>query len=385
MVRLGIDQIGERESLFKGKRIGLITNYSGVDSRLIDDTTCFMEAGLNVCKLFTPEHGLYGAMDGASVTDSVHPKYKIPMISLYGGKLKPDTEDLQDLDLLVYDIQDVGMRYYTYIYTLANCMMAAGEAGLPLMVLDRPDPLGDTVSGNRMNPAYDCFVGAHQLATRYGLTAGEVGRYFKHHLDLDIDYQVIPMKGYYSSMKWPKTGQLWNLPSPSIHTFHSALCYVGGCFFEATNISEGRGTAAPFQIYGAPFVNMDDLFAVLKERIHDPNLAFRTRAFTPFWSKHQGKTCFGVEFILLSDELDFMPTALVLMKTLLDMYPDQFEFRSYADVSRLTSLSGDTSCDDYLQGKISLKELMESWDAQAGEFEEEVRPFRLYSKEDPNQ
>jgi uncharacterized protein YbbC (DUF1343 family) len=317
-------------------------------------------------------------MDGAKVGDDIHPKDHVPMISLYGEKLKPSREDLDGLDILVYDIQDVGLRYYTYIYTLANSMQAAAEAGLSLIVLDRPDPLGDEISGNRMDPKFDCFVGAHRLATRYGLTAGELGNYFRGYFGLNLDYQVIPMEGYIPSMKWPQTGQLWNLPSPSIHTFYSTLCYVGGCFFEATNISEGRGTAAPFQIYGAPFVDMDKLVKVLHERVQDPNLAFRTRAFTPFWSKHEGKTCFGVEFIPLSSSLDFMPTALILMKTLLELYPNEFEFRSYADVSRLTSLSGDHSVDEYLQDKLSLQELLDQWKEDSALFAEEVKGCRIY-------
>ena len=378
MVQLGIDRIGDFASLLKGKKIGLITNYSGVNSELTDDMTAFTKAGYTVTKLFTPEHGLYGAMDGAKVDSGVHPVYKIPMISLYGKKLKPSEEDLKGIDLLVYDIQDVGMRYYTYIYTMANCMQAANEFHIPFLVLDRPDPLGNQVSGNRMDPKYDCFVGAHRLALRYGLTPGELGYYFKNYFGLTMEYMVLPMIGYKASMKWPETGQLWNLPSPSIHTFQSALCYVGGCFFEATNVSEGRGTAEPFQIYGAPFIQMDDLVKELRERIDDPNLAFRTRAFTPFWSKHANETCFGVEFIPLNADLDFLKPALITMKTIKEMYPDQFEFRSYADVSRLTSLSGDKSCDDYLASKITLDELMAMWDAASQDFKQETQEYRIY-------
>lgn len=378
MVTLGIDRIHEYGSMLVGKKIGLITNYSGVDSDLTDDMTVFYKAGYPITKVFTPEHGLYGAMDGAKVGDGVHPRYGVPMISLYGAKLKPSPEDLQGLDLLIYDIQDVGLRYYTYIYTLANCMQAADKVGLPFVILDRPNPLGNVISGNRTDPKYDCFVGAHRLATRYGLTVGELGYYFMQFFKLTLDYQVIPMKGYQASMKWPQTGQLWNLPSPSIHTFHSALCYVGGCFFEATNISEGRGTFAPFQVYGAPFVDMDQLVKVLHEKIHDPNLTFRTRAFTPFWSKYEGKTCFGVEFIPLSDNLNFMPTALIMMKTMMELYPNDFEFRSYADVSRLTSLSGDQSVDDYLQGKRMLEDLLDDWQTQSDAFAKEVKGCRIY-------
>ena len=378
MVTLGVDRIREYGRLFRGRRVGLITNSSGVDSRLIDDMTVFHEAGCRVEKLFTPEHGMYGAMDGAKVGDCRHPRWGTPMVSLYGEKRQPAPEDLEGLDVLVYDIQDVGMRYYTYIYTLANCMRAADAAGLPFVVLDRPDPLGNQVLGNRMDPRFDCFVGAHRLCTRYGLTPGELGGYFRHFFGLGLDYEAVPMEGYRAGMKWPATGQLWNLPSPSIHTFQTALCYVGGCFFEATNVSEGRGTAEPFQIYGAPFIDMDRLLAVLRERVREPRLAMRTRAFTPFWSKWAGETCFGVEFIPLDPELDFLPAAIVLMKTLLEMYPKEFEFRSYADVSRLTSLSGDESLDACLRGRITLEELLGSWQAQADEFARETAPFRLY-------
>ncbi len=378
MVTLGIDRIGDFGSLLKGKKIGLITNYSGVDSRLVDDMTAFTEAGYKVVKLYTPEHGLYGWMDGAKVESSVHPVYGTPIISLYGERTKPTAEDLAGVDLLVYDIQDVGMRYYTYIYTLANCLMAAAESKVPFLVLDRPNPLGDLVSGNRMDPKYDCFVGAHRLATRYGLTAAELGYYFVHFFHLDLEYMVLPMLNYRKDMKWPQTGLWWNVPSPSIHTFQSTLCYVGGCFFEATNISEGRGTAEPFQMYGAPFIDMDKLIRELRHRISDPNLGMRSRAFVPFWSKYAGQTCFGVEFIPLNAELNFMEPALITMKTMLEMYPDQFEFRSYADVSRLTSLSGDLNTDRYLKGELSLGELMDDWRGQSEEFEKETREFRIY-------
>ena len=152
MVYPGIDFAKEREDLFKGKRIALITNFTGVDSSLTEDGDVFTEAGWNLVKLFTPEHGLYGAMDGAGVDDSLHPKLHIPMVSLYGEKQKPSAEDLRDVDVLVYDIQDVGLRYYTYIYTLAYCMQAAAECGVPFVVLDRPNPLGDTVGGKVIKP-----------------------------------------------------------------------------------------------------------------------------------------------------------------------------------------------------------------------------------------
>lgn len=378
MVTLGIDRIGDFPSLLKEKKIGLITNYSGVTSNLDDDMTAFTSQGYTVTKLFTPEHGLYGAMDGAAVGNSEHPKFHVPIISLYGNKTEPSEEDLDGVDLLVYDIQDVGLRYYTYIYTLANCMKAADRIQMPFLILDRPDPLGGEAMGSRISQDIHTFVGDHGLTIRYGMTPAELGYYLTDYLHLSLNLMALPMEGYRRSMKWPQTGQLWNLPSPSIHTFQSVLCYYGGCFFEATNISEGRGTAEPFQIYGAPFIDMDKLVSLLKERIRIPYLAFRTRAFTPFWSKHQSKTCFGVEFIPTSDELDFMPAALITMKTIKDLYPDQFELKSYADVSRLTSLSGDQRVEDYLNDRIELRDLMDSWTSEAKAFQKETEKYRIY-------
>ncbi|MBO4376173.1 MAG: DUF1343 domain-containing protein [Lachnospiraceae bacterium] len=378
MVKLGIDRIKEYGNLLEGKRIGLITNYSGIDSRMIEDMDVFFEAGYKVSKLFTPEHGLYGAMDGASVDNSIHPKYKTPIISLYGDRKEPTSEDLDGLDVLVYDIQDVGLRYYTYIYTLAYCMRAAAKKAIKFVVLDRPNPLGNKVEGNRMKKELASFVGDYELPIRYGLTPGELGKYFLDYMKLELDYNVIPMDGYKADMKWTATGQLWNLPSPSIHTFNSNLCYVGGCFFEATNISEGRGTAAPFQIYGAPFVNMDEFIPELRKRIDNKDVAIRPRAFTPFWSKHAGKTCYGVEFIPLNDNLDFLYEAIITLKTFFDLYPNEVEFVKYADVARLSSLSGDETVNEYINGKISLDELKKLWKKESEEFEKLSESYRIY-------
>ncbi|MCD8022595.1 MAG: DUF1343 domain-containing protein, partial [Lachnospiraceae bacterium] len=320
-----------------------------------------------------------GPADGAAVENSEHPKYHIPVVSLYGKKVHPEPSDFEGIDLLVYDIQDVGLRYYTYIYTLANCMQTAAECGIEFVVLDRPNPLGDQVAGGRIRPEYDSFVGAHGLPIRYGLTVGELGAYFKNYLHLNLSYRVIPMEGYRRKMRWPDTGQLWNLPSPAIHTFQTILCYCGGCFFEATNISEGRGTAEPFQIYGAPFIDMDALVQELKRRISDENLAFRKRAFVPNTSKYKGETCYGVEFLPRSDRLDFLPTALITMKTIREMYPEEFAFASYADVSRLSRLTGDDRVNAYLDDQIALDELLEAWKCESTVFERETEDLRLYS------
>lgn len=382
MIQLGIDRISEYRDIFYGKQIGLITNFSGISSKLREDLDEFEAAGYKVVKLFTPEHGLYGEFDGKAVDSSLHPKYKIPMISLYGEKLAPSAEDLSGVDILVYDTQDVGLRYYTYIYTMVNCMKSACEQGIEFAVLDRPNPLGDKVSGVCIKPEFDSFVGGYGLPIRYGMTPGEIGQYFVDYLGLSLKYTVVRMDGYRDEFIWPQTGQLWNLPSPSIHNFETNICYNGGCFFEATNISEGRGTGRPFQIFGAPFVRLDEFVGELKNRLSLLNLAndisVRPRAFTPFWSKHQGKTCFGVEFLPTSDYADFQLVGLVTMKVFRDLYPEEFSFASYADVSRLSSLVGDEIGERYVAGEVTFAELKECFEDSAAVFEKKTKVYRMY-------
>ena len=230
---LGLDRLAEFEPVLKGKRIGLITNYSGVDSRWRSNVEVFTEAGLRVVCIFTPEHGMFGRGAGKPVDNDVFPGYGIPMISLFGEKQRPDAALLQDIDVLVYDIQDVGLRYYTYIYTMTYCMEAAALCGIPFVVLDRPNPLGNrTISGGRLLPEYRSFIGDYGLPVRYGLTCGELGGYFLQYKGISMDYQVIPMKNYTRDMYYCDTGQPWNIPSPALPDLDSTICYCGGCFAE---------------------------------------------------------------------------------------------------------------------------------------------------------
>lgn len=376
---LGIDRIRELEPRFKGKRIGLITNYSGVDSEWKCNIDLFFENGHRITKLFTPEHGLYGATAGQGLGDGFYEKYRIPIISLYGKKLKPEAEDLDDVDLLVFDIQDVGLRYYTYIYTLTYSMEAAAENGKPLIVLDRPNPLGGRqIYGERIKEEYTSFIGDYALPVRYGLTLGEVGFYFKKRKKLDLDYSVELLKNYTRDTYFCDTGLLFNIPSPAIPTFDSTICYSGGCFIGASNISEGRGSSRPFQMYGAPFIDMDRLYDRLCSEIHEEKLAFRKRAFVPFERKYKDQTCFGIEFQPLDKTLDFIPVSLKFMKAVRDLHPDQFELPSDGACSHLASVTGSTMAEEYLEGHIMFDELMECWEREAEEFAAEAEEFRIY-------
>lgn len=376
---LGIDQINKYGNLFEKKKIGLITNYSGVNSDWENNIDLFIKEGFHIEKLYTPEHGLYGASAGATVENGVYPKYNIPIISLYGEKKKPTAEDLSNIDVLVYDIQDVGLRYYTFIYTLMYCMEAASEENIPFVVLDRPNPLGGTtVSGACIEDRFSCFVGDCSLPVRYGMTCGELGYYFINYKKLALDYQVVKLQNYTRDMMYPDTGLIWNVPSPALPGFKNVLCYCGGCFTEATNISEGRGTPKPFQMYGTPYTDMDLLYDKLKATVKCEDLAFRKRTFVPSAGKYTGEVCYGVEFEPLDNRIDFIPASLQMLKIIKDLDPDKFIYRAQEEENHLNALVGDTLGYEFLEGKMDLDSVLEVWKKQAEQFKKESSQFYLY-------
>ena len=434
---LGIERISEYAALFDGRRIGLITNFSGVLPDFSKDTAdVFAAKGWTPVKLFTPEHGLYGAGAGESVDDSVHPRYGIPVISLYGDHRAPTKEDLEGIDILVYDIQDVGLRYYTYIYTMCYALDAAARYGIPFVVLDRPNPLGNTVSGPRISGDLHDFVGDYTLPLRYGLTPGEVARYYVRLTGIDASLHVIPMTHYDPASVYPQTGLLWNVPSPAIPTFQSALCYCGGCLFEPLQISEGRGTGKPFQIYGAPYVDMDLLYerildvllwempytphsgrhtgSMISSQVSSPSsvaesdpdrfseqpsfeghdmtttgtilkwgMAVRKRSFTPSASDFSGQLCYGIELLPVRPDADTLSISLILMKVLYTLYGDRLfegipELSGEDAESHLALLYGTSAVLDYLKGMVSLSQLHQTWYADAQSFLRETEGIRIY-------
>ena len=381
-VTIGLEQIDKFHALFYGKKIGLVTNFTGILPDMSKDCVdVFVDAGFHVEKIFTPEHGLYGAAAGEKVENCVHPRYGISVISLYGDHRKPMDEDVEGLDVLVYDIQDVGLRYYTYIYTMCYCLEKAVEKGIPFVILDRPNPLGDKVMGPKMSADYHSFVGDYELPLRYGLTVGEMARYFMGYTKKRGDVTVIPLSGYERHMTFPQTGLLWNVPSPSLPTYDSTLCYVGGCLYEATNISEGRGSAKPFQMYGAPFIDMDYLYRDIQKEWNDENIIYRRRSFVPGFGKHKGQVCYGLEFFPMSEDADFLTLSLVMMKAITLRYPEKVEFYSFKEDephSRLSVLSGNTLAEQYIRGEISLKDMHEAWNEDARAFMQLKKDICIY-------
>jgi uncharacterized protein YbbC (DUF1343 family) len=269
-VELGIDVL-LRDSLhvLRGKRVGLITNHTGRNARGETSIDLLHRApGVNLVALFGPEHGIRGAAEaGEKVDSSIDQQTGLPVRSLYGATRVPTAEMLADIDVLVYDIQDVGARVYTYPWTMALAAEAAGKLGKQFVVLDRPDPVrADRVEGGMLDSAFRTFVGQYPVALRYGLTPGELMRFLVGTRQLHAHLTVIPMRGYRRSMWWEETGQPWISPSPNLRTLDAALLYTGTVFFEGTNLSEGRGTDRPFQLVGAAWLDAPAIAAALTAR-----------------------------------------------------------------------------------------------------------------------
>jgi uncharacterized protein YbbC (DUF1343 family) len=297
----GLQRFLDRPEPVRGLRVGLVVNPSSITPTLEHASVALTgRRGVRVTALFGPEHGIAAdAQDLVEVGHSRDGATGLPVYSLYGETRVPTPGMLAGVDAMVYDVQDVGSRYYTFVYTMLHVMEACAREGKRVVVLDRPNPIGgDAVDGNVLDPAYRSFVGMHPLAVRHGMTSGELALLFREELALDLDLHVVPMKGWRRAMAYEDTGLPWVLPSPNIPTVDTAFVYPGGCLVEGTNLSEGRGTTRPFELVGAPWLDAHALARALeKERL--PGVGFRAAAFTPTFQKHAGELCHGVQVHVL--------------------------------------------------------------------------------------
>ncbi len=315
-VLCGIDRPALWRDILRGKRAGLVTNPSGVDRTLRLTSDILHQGGALVC-LLSPEHGVRGERQaGERVDFYTDAKTGLPVYSLYGGNHHIPRELLASLDTIVFDIQDVGARYYTYIYTLSYVMEDCAAAGKQVVVLDRPNPLGGTVEGTLLEPECASFVGRYPLPSRHGLTVGELARYINEVHGIGCDLAVVPMEGWHRSLLYSDTDLSWIAPSPNLPTLESALCYVGTCLFEGTNLSEGRGTTRPFETVGAPWLRAEEVADTLRAMLL-PGVRVRACYFTPTFSKHAGELCGGVQ-LHITDPRAFRPfeTGLRLLDTI---------------------------------------------------------------------
>ena len=299
MVRLGLERLldGPDRKLIAGQRIGLVCNPASIDSRIVHASDRLASGDWTLAALFGPQHGFNSDLQ-ENMIESPHArdaKRRVPVHSLYSETREPTAEMLADIDVLVVDLQDVGTRIYTYIYTMANCLRAARRHGVRVVVCDRPNPVnGDDIEGATLDPAYASFVGQFPIPMRHGLTIGEAARLFNDHFGINAAVDVVPMDGWTRSMYFDDTGLPWVLPSPNIPTLDSAIVYPGGVLFEGTTLSEGRGTNRPFEFIGAPWID-GDRFAAEMNRRKLPGVYFRPVFFEPTFHKQAGKTCGGCQ------------------------------------------------------------------------------------------
>lgn len=331
-VLTGIDVLAaDNFRLLSTGRVGLITNHTGVD-RLGNSDIHLLHRAANVdlVRVFTPEHGISGTLDVPVIRDGVETMSGIPITSLYGDIRRPTATVLEDIDILVFDIQDIGTRFYTYISTMGEAMHAAAENNIRFVVLDRPNPInGSTIAGPLLDEGRQSFVGFHRLPIRHGMTIGELARMFKTELQLDLDLEIIRMEGWSRADYFDGTGLSWIDPSPNMRNLTEEILYPGIGLLEYTNLSVGRGTGTPFELFGAPWLD-GDLFARELNVLNLPGVHFAAVNFTPSASKFAAERCGGVE-ITITDRRQYesVRTGIEIALKLRRIYPDEWQIDAY--------------------------------------------------------
>ncbi len=366
----------------KGARAGLLVHPASVNRKLKHAIDCFCNAKKFTLKtLFGPQHGIRGETQDNMVEwqGFRDKKTGLPVYSLYSNTRKPVPAMLTDIDVIIIDMQDAGSRYFTFIWTMELCMQACQEAGISLVVLDRPNPLGGKLTeGPVLDMSHASFVGQRPLPVRHGMTVGEMGSYLKNEFYQALDFHVIPMQGWTRTMWFDDAHLPWVMPSPNMPTLDTAIVYPGMCLLESTNISEGRGTTRPFEIFGAPYIDPEAL--VKRLTLHDlDGVVFRPLYFQPTFQKHAGKLCGGAQVHVMNRER-FKPfkTGVAIIRTIYDLYPDRFKWKKppYEYETKkmpIDILAGtDRVRMDIEQGK-SLERMEQWWDRRRLEFNRKVR------------
>lgn len=402
-MKLGTEVLFEKQfDLIRGKRVGLITNPTGLDGDLDSIVEKFrLTSDTKLVALYGPEHGVRGnAQAGEYVQFYFDEQYNLPVFSLYGQSHKPppdmltnideymrtfDTQHtgkqverdmMQSVEVMVFDLQDVGTRVYTYIATMAYAMQAAAETDTPFIVLDRPNPItGTRMEGPILEPAFSSFIGLYPIPLRHGMTAGELALLFNDQfLTNKAKLTVVPMEGW-SRGQWHEETRLpWVLPSPNLPTVESAVVYPGQVILEGTNLSEGRGTTKPFEFFGAPWIDGFTLSRKLNE-LKLPGVKFREVWFTPTFSKFKGERCGGCQLHVTNREsYESIKTTLAILQTVRQLYGDKLELHDrYFD-----KVMGTASVREALLRGDSFENIAASWQAGLDEFEKRRQPFLLY-------
>ena len=366
----------------KGSRVGLVVHPASVNRKLEHAGDCFFKSRkLELAAFFGPQHGIRGETQDNMIEWKGFRDRKtgLPVYSLYSDTRKPAPSMLKDIDAIAIDMQDAGSRYYTFIWTMELCMQACNELGKSVVILDRPNPLGGTAAeGTVLNMSFASFVGQRPLAVRHGMTIAEIGSYLRNEFYSSLDFHVIPMKGWHRRMWFDETGLQWVLPSPNMPTPDTALVYPGMCLLEGTNVSEGRGTTRPFEIFGAPFIDAEALTEKLKS-FKLPGVIFRPVYFQPTFQKHAGKLCGGAQ-IHVTNRNKFRPfkTGVAIIKALHDLYPDCFEWKKppyeyEIEKMPIDILAGTDRLRKDIENGKSLGYMEAWWNEQCREFNKNIR------------
>jgi uncharacterized protein YbbC (DUF1343 family) len=373
-VQTGLDVLeAQKFAPLRGKHFGLITNHTGLDSQGRSTVDVLSHAaGLQLVALFSPEHGLAGRND-ERIPSSKDPSTGLPVHSLYGETLRPTDEMLKGIDALVFDVQDAGVRFYTYTTTLAYCMEEAAKRNIAFFVLDRPNPLGgEIVEGPMLDPDKTSFVGYFPLPVRYGLTIGELAQIFNVENHIGADLHVIAMKNWHRNYFFESTGIKWIPPSPNLRTTKGSILYPGIEILQNAGVSVGRGTPAPFEEFGAPWMNGDDVAAALNER-HLSGVHFAAHPFIPIGGPYSGQRCGGVA-MRITDRFTArsMRTGLEIAAILQKLYPKEF------DLEKLLLLAGNSDTIQQLQASETPEKIVASWAPGLATFDAIRRKYFLY-------
>jgi len=389
MISLGIEQLtASPPGWLSGLRLALLCNQASTDSGLVHSRDRINDTfpGQLTC-LFSPQHGFYSEkQDNMIESDHIsEPETGLPLFSLYSKRRKPTREMLDLFDVLIIDLFDVGTRVYTFLYTMAYCLEAAAEHGKMVLVLDRPNPIGGRlIEGNIIQPDCYSFVGLYPIPMRHGLTFAELAQLLNNHFHIGADLTVIPMQGWQRSMLFGDTGLPWVFPSPNMTSPATSLVYPGQVIWEGTNISEGRGTCLPFELFGAPFFDCRDILAKIKG-IELPGCFLRPLVFEPTSNKWAGQACRGFQVHVTEPAL-FRPyrTTLALLQAAMLLYPDRFQYKEPPyeyEFERLPMdlILGSTDLRRALEQGVDIRALENSWQGELDDFDKLRQEVFLYN------
>ena len=387
-VQTGLDRIHEGLwKTLKGYRIGLLANQASLDKRFHTAKAVIVGRLPGQLKaLFGPQHG-YGGVDQDNMVETGHAYdngLKIPVFSLYADKREPDSHMLETMDILIIDLQDVGTRVYTFASTMLLCLRAAAKAGKKVIVLDRPNPLGgEVLEGNLLQSELFSFVGPYKFPMRHGLTMGEMSLVFNNVFELHCELEIIPMDGWRRKMLWSQTGLRWVMPSPNMPLSETAHVYPGQVVLEGTNLSEGRGTCRPFEIFGAPYLDTDAVKRALKPET-TAGCFLQEYAFRPTFQKWEGEICKGFMLHVI-DHRTYRPflTSIAMLQAIMETHPKGFQWKSppyeYEYQRKpIDLILGDISLRQQLESGVSLSRMNNAWTKALESFHEWRKPYLLY-------